>query len=90
MSEEHFGIVVAEMVNSGCIPFVPKGGGQVEIVDRKESLTYSTEKDCARKIGALLSSSKKQKKLVHNLSRLRGNYSVGAFHKKVIKIISNF
>jgi len=55
MAEEHFGMAVAEMVAAGMIPFVPRGGGQVEIV-RDERLLWTSIDDAVTKIGALRSS----------------------------------
>jgi len=55
MAEEHFGMAVAEMVAAGMIPFVPRGGGQVEIV-RDERLLWTSIEDAVAKIGALRSS----------------------------------
>ncbi|HEY8923350.1 MAG TPA: glycosyltransferase, partial [Polyangia bacterium] len=55
MAEEHFGMAVAEMVAAGMIPFIPRGGGQVEIV-RDERLLWTSIDDAVAKIGALRSS----------------------------------
>ena len=38
--DEHFGIAVAEMVRTGCIPLVHNSGGQVEIVRRDPRLIF--------------------------------------------------
>ncbi|HVT44594.1 MAG TPA: glycosyltransferase, partial [Thermoanaerobaculia bacterium] len=40
--DEHFGIAVAEMILSGCIPFVPRGAGQIEIVNGDERIVWSS------------------------------------------------
>lgn len=50
MAEEHFGMAVAEMVRAGCLVFVPRGGGQVEIVDQQEPLTYLSVEEAVDKI----------------------------------------
>ncbi len=50
---EHFGMAVAEMVVAGQIPFVPNGGGQVEIV-ADERLVWSDADDAAAKIVRVL------------------------------------
>ena len=54
MVDEHFGIAVAEMVRAGCVPFVPDGGGQVEIVGRRPELRYASAGDAVRKVDAVL------------------------------------
>ena len=50
---EAFGIAVAEMLMSGCLPFVPASGGAVEIV-RDEALCYRDRDDAVEKICAAL------------------------------------
>ncbi|HET7451549.1 MAG TPA: glycosyltransferase, partial [Thermoanaerobaculia bacterium] len=40
MAEEHYGMAVAEMVLAGCVPFVPDGGGAVEIAGECPELRY--------------------------------------------------
>ena len=47
MTEEHFGMAVAELVRGGCLVFVPNGGGQVEIVAGNERLLYRTADEAA-------------------------------------------
>jgi len=51
---EHFGIVVAEMVAGGVIPFVPDAGGQVEVINECDRLTYETPEECEANIAAVL------------------------------------
>lgn len=53
MSEEHYGMAVAEMVVAGCVPFVPNGGGQVEIVGDAAELRYGSVADAVAKIDAV-------------------------------------
>lgn len=55
MAEEHFGMAVAEMVSAGMIPFVPHGGGQVEIV-RDERLLWRSPEEAVQKVIAVRSS----------------------------------
>jgi glycosyltransferase involved in cell wall biosynthesis len=50
MAEEHVGIAVAEMVRAGCIPFVPDGGGQREIVGGDPRLLYPDAADGAERL----------------------------------------
>lgn len=54
MADEHFGMAVAEMAASGCVPIVPRGGGQVEILEGHEELLYDTPAEAAETIIALL------------------------------------
>ncbi len=50
MTEEHYGMAVAEMVLAGCVPFVPDGGGPVEIVGDLPELRYRSVADAVARI----------------------------------------
>jgi glycosyltransferase involved in cell wall biosynthesis len=53
--DETFGIVVAEFAAAGALPFVPAGGGQVEIVRGRDELVYEGVADAVEKIDRVLS-----------------------------------
>jgi len=53
MAEEHYGMAVAEMVLAGCVPFVPDGGGAVEIVGDLPELRYRSIEDAIAKIDSV-------------------------------------
>ncbi len=50
MAEEPFGMAVAEMVRAGLVVFVPRGGGQVEIVGEDDRLLFETRDEAVLKI----------------------------------------
>lgn len=75
MQEEHYGMAVAEMVQAGCIVFIPDGGGQVEIVDRYEPLLYRSEEEAAEKIFRVLRSGREQTRLREHLATRQARYS---------------
>lgn len=54
-TDETFGIVVAEFAAAGALPFVPAGGGQVEIVRDHPDLVYEGVDDAVRTIDRVLS-----------------------------------
>lgn len=54
-SREAFGISVAEMVRSGCIPFAPAEGGQREILDN-DALLFRDRAEAISRIDAVLRS----------------------------------
>ena len=54
MREEHFGMAPAEMARAGCIVWVPRGGGQMEIVGREPALMYESDDEAVEKISATL------------------------------------
>lgn len=53
MSDEHFGMAIAEMAANGCTPLVPRDGGQVEIVEANDDLTYASVDDAVAKLARL-------------------------------------
>jgi glycosyltransferase involved in cell wall biosynthesis len=68
--DEAFGIATAEMAAAGILPFVPRTGGQCEIV-REPDLIYEDIQDAALKIDAVLRSETRQHEL-HEAMLLRG------------------
>jgi len=67
MEEEHFGMVVAEMIKAACIVFVPKGGGQVEIVGRDDRIIYINTIDAIDKIKKVLKDNLTQERILKKL-----------------------
>ncbi|MFB6186435.1 MAG: glycosyltransferase family 4 protein, partial [Halobacteriaceae archaeon] len=53
---EHFGMVVAEFVAGGMIPFVPNSGGQTEIVNNNQLVVYESIGEAIDQISSLLDS----------------------------------
>jgi glycosyltransferase involved in cell wall biosynthesis len=90
MLEEHFGMAIAEMVDAGCIVFVPRGGGQVEIVGSDERLTYRDAGDAVAKILRVMSSEAEQQALRAHLESRRGLYSVETFKRRLREIVGEF
>jgi glycosyltransferase involved in cell wall biosynthesis len=86
MLEEHFGTAVAEMVRAGCIAFVPRGGGQVEIVG--DELTYDGEEDAAEKIAATLADEGRQAVLRQRLAVRRGLFSGDRFVEQMRALVA--
>ena len=84
---EAFGIAVSEMVNAGCIVFVPNGGGQVEIVNHP-SLTYQDEDDAVAKICRVLDDSSLQADLVYHLSQGADRFSAKAFQQGILEVVA--
>jgi len=88
MLQEHFGITVAEMVKAGCIPFVPNGGGQIEIVNDSR-LTYDSIENAVEKISAVLRNKILQKSLLESLSHSKHKFSKDCFIKSMREIVRN-
>jgi glycosyltransferase involved in cell wall biosynthesis len=90
MEGEHFGIAVAEMVNAGCIVFVPGSGGQVEIIDDCPDLTYTTRDEAVDKIAALLDDPVRQRTVRAQLAARRRRFSSEAFMQQMRSIVETF
>lgn len=75
---EAFGIGVAEMVAAGSVVWVPRAGGQVEIVGH-EDLTYDDDRDAARKIIRVLEDRRRQDDLGFHLARRASLFSTRRF-----------
>jgi glycosyltransferase involved in cell wall biosynthesis len=87
MREEHFGIAPAEMVNGGCIVFVPNGGGQVEIVDRDPRLVYDAPADAVSNILHVLNDAGEQAALRTRLAERRERFSVARFCTSIRQLV---
>ncbi len=86
---EPFGIAVGEMVNAGCIVFVPNGGGQVEIVNHP-SLIFRDDADAVDKIDAVLENAADQDTLANHLRQKAGRFAPRAFEAQMREIVKNF
>ena len=90
MKEEHFGMVVAEMVKAGCIVFVPNGGGQLEIVGYEESIVYKNQEDAIGKVKQMIGTEIIQKKVLKKLHSLGNHFSEKMFAKDIKDTINSF
>lgn len=90
MSEEHFGMAVAEMVQGGCIVFVPRGGGQVEIIGEQEPLFYNTADEAVLKIAQVLDSPELQRSTRSYLSSRKAHFSTSSFLTQFRRIVRDF
>jgi glycosyltransferase involved in cell wall biosynthesis len=86
---EPFGIAVAEMVQAGCLVFVPKGGGQVEIVNHP-ALIYADEADAVEKIDAVLACEDEQQKLLDHLRQGSNSFSLKTFVGTMRRVVAEF
>ncbi|RKS83243.1 glycosyltransferase involved in cell wall biosynthesis [Haloarcula quadrata] len=86
---EHFGMAVAEMVGSGMLPFVHKSGGQVEIVNEIDYLTYTGKTDAVENISEVISDTRLQKKLLAELPECESNFGKKRFDESIKNIVDN-
>jgi glycosyltransferase involved in cell wall biosynthesis len=90
MSEEHFGMAVAEMLHGGCIVFVPRGGGQVEIVGGEERVLYSTPEEAVEKITAILANPSLQLTLRESLQQHARQFTTERFTAQMRALVRDF
>jgi len=87
MPEEHFGMVIAEMVSGGMIPFVPNGGGQVEIVNKNESLIYDSPDEAVEKIDNVLLNTEVQRELRSELEKMKTAFTKDRFQQEIRDVV---
>lgn len=90
MREEHFGMAPAEMARAGMIVWVPRGGGQMEIVGQESALMFESDGDAVEKISATLSDAVEQRRLRELLSVASEQFSTTHFMQQVRDIVRDF
>jgi glycosyltransferase involved in cell wall biosynthesis len=90
MREEHFGMAPAEMVRAGCIVWVPRGGGQMEVVGDDAGLLYDTEDEATEKILGVLRSGAEQMRLREHLARHGHMFGTHRFVQEMRSIVAAF
>jgi glycosyltransferase involved in cell wall biosynthesis len=90
MRDEHFGIAVADLVRSGCIPFVPDSGGQVEIVGHDQRLLYHTPAEAVEKILRVMRAPHEQQALQTHLAARKELFTAEKFMRHMQEIVQNF
>lgn len=84
---EAFGIAIAELVQAGCITFVPNVGGQSEIVN-DDRLVYADVDDAVGKISAVLNDAASQKCLREDGIKGTGRFSEQNFMQAVRSLVA--
>lgn len=86
-NNEHFGMVVAEFLSAGMIPFVPNGGGQREIVGHKEALLYDSAAEGVEKIHRVLSDPVRQEALKPDVESIRNRFGRDRFKEEIKSVV---
>ena len=89
MREEHFGMAPAELARAGCIVWVPRGGGQMEIVSHEPELMYDSDDDAVSKIVRTLTDDSEQSRLRAVMSTAE-RFSTAHFVSHVREIVAAF
>jgi glycosyltransferase involved in cell wall biosynthesis len=84
---EHYGMVVAEMVHAGCIVWVPNDGGQVEIVGDPR-LRYDTVEGAAASIVRTLRDPAEQADLRRRLAIRARRFSTETFLREFRAVVA--
>ncbi len=90
IKQEPFGIVVAEMLKAGIIPFVRSKGGQVEIVGSQPELLFDDETDGVAKILAVLQSPDLQHQLLTRLHDRKVLFSSDRFCQEMTTVVDRY
>ena len=89
MREEHFGMSIAQAVRAGCVPFVPDGGGQVEIVGDEPALRYQSIDDASAKIERVMASAELQRALGARLGARAEEFGPERFMARIRAIVTD-
>ncbi|WP_458206776.1 glycosyltransferase family 4 protein [Haladaptatus sp. NG-SE-30] len=86
-NNEHFGMVVAEMVAGDALPFVPNSGGQREIVNNQSTLLYDTVSEAVENIDTVLSNPDLERELRTNLPSITERFSRNRFRTEIRAVV---
>lgn len=89
MREEHFGMSIAQAVRAGCIPFVPAGGGQVEIVGEEPALRYESVDDAVAKIAGVMADPAHQRAIRARLAARAPRFAPERFVDEFRRIVAD-
>jgi glycosyltransferase involved in cell wall biosynthesis len=88
---EPFGIVIAEMLKAGCIPFVKSQGGQTEIVGQHNTeLFFDSEEEAVAKIISVLENPELQNRLINLLKEQQNLFSSSRFSEEIIDLVEQY
>ena len=90
MQEEHFGMAPAELARAGAIVWVPRGGGQREIVGHEPALMYDSDDDAVAKITRTMTDPLEQQRLLNHLAIVSEQFSVDRFMQQVRQVVDEF
>jgi len=85
---ERFGIVVAEMVAAGMLPFVPNSGGQTEVVSNADLLAFETSDEAVSNISQVLRDSDLQSRLKNSLPEPYSSFGRDRFKHRIQTAVS--
>ena len=90
MREEHFGMAPAELVRAGAIVWVPRGGGQMEIVGNEPALMFERDDEAVETIAGTLTNAVEQRRLRDLLAINGEQFSTTRFIEQVRDVVTTF
>lgn len=85
---EHFGMVVAEFVAAGMVPFVPDDGGQCEIVNGEDEFVYGSVEEAVETIDDVLSRRDSGERLRELLPDVEQTYGRTRFREQIRDVVA--
>jgi glycosyltransferase involved in cell wall biosynthesis len=86
---EHFGIVVAELIAGGALPFVPDSGGQREIVGEQDKLRYRSVAEAVDSIDQVLSDPPTEAAIRRELPDVSERFGLERFKNEIRHIVND-
>jgi glycosyltransferase involved in cell wall biosynthesis len=86
---EHFGMVVAEFIAAGMLPFVANSGGQTEIIGNNELLTYDKWSELREKFLSVSNDREMQLRLRKRLPDVTSQFGQERFRDEIRSIVSS-
>lgn len=80
----------AELARAGAIVWVPRGGGQMEIVGNEPALIYGSDDQAVAQIVATLGNALEQRRLRELLAVTTERFSTAHFTQQVRDIVRGF
>jgi glycosyltransferase involved in cell wall biosynthesis len=87
MPNEHFGMAIAEMVRGGLVVWVPRSGGQMEIVGEPR-LMYEGTAEAVASIVATLSDGERERDLRAHLARRAASFAPDRFVREFRAVVA--
>lgn len=90
MRDEHFGMAPAEMVRGGCVVWLPRSGGQVEIVGNEPALVYDSDEEAVEKILRVMADGEEERRLRDLLTDRAEMFSTDRFVRQIREVVAEF
>lgn len=86
---ESFGIVVAELVAGGTVPFLPSTGAPPEIINEREELLFDSTTAAVEKISKLLSNPEQCQQIRDQLPDIEERFGCRRFQQTIYEVVAD-